>query len=210
VIGVVDNVPGWTSVGRSPETYYFLYRQLPYRTRSMTAAVRSTLSPGPLTAAVRTAIARVDPSAPVQFRSLSDLVASSVSDRRFMALLLGLFATMALLLAAVGIYGVVAYTVAQRMREIGIRIALGAAPVSVSRMVQIGAMRVVLAGTAIGVAGAFAATRLLQSLLYEVTPTDPVAFGGVIVLLVVTAWLASWAPARRGTRIDPIVAIRAE
>jgi putative ABC transport system permease protein len=210
VIGVVDNVPGWTAIGPSPETYYYSYRQLPNRARSLTAVIRSTLPPAVLANAVRKTLGNVDPLAPMEFRPLNDLVASSVSDRRFMALLLGLFATVALLLAAVGIYGVVTYSVAQRTREIGIRIALGATPVSVGRMVQVGAMGVVLVGTVVGVGAAFAATRLLQSLLYEVTATDPLAFGGVVVLLIATAWLASWAPARRSTHIDPIVAIRAE
>ena len=210
VVGVVDNVPGWTAVGPAPETYYYSYRQLPYRTRSMVAVVRSSMPPAALAMLVRTAINRVDPAAPVEFRAMRDIVASSVSDRRFVALLLGLFAAVALALAAVGIYGVVSYSVAQRTREIGIRIALGAAPSSVGRMVQGGAMRVVLAGVVIGVGSALLATRLLQSLLFEVAPTDPLAFGGVVLLLVTTAWVASWMPARRGTRIDPVVAIRSE
>jgi predicted permease len=210
VVGVVDDVPGRTAIGLAPETYYYSYRQLPYRTRSMTLAVRSTLPAASLTASVRAAIGQLDPSAPVEFRTMNELVASSVSDRRFMALLLGLFATVALIVAAVGIYGVVAYSVAQRTREIGIRIALGAAPASVGRKVLVGAMGIVLGGTAVGVLAALVATRLLQSLLYEVTPTDPLAFAGVVLLLLVTAAVASWAPARRSTRIDPLTAIRAE
>jgi predicted permease len=210
VIGVARDVPGSNRTGRPAETYYYSYRQLPNRARFLTAVVRSSLPTAQLERAVRAAIDRVDPNVPAEFGTMPAVVAASVASRRFMVLLLGLFATVALLLAAVGIYGVVAYSVAQRTREIGIRIALGAAPASVGRMVQLRAMLVVLAGIAIGVAGAFAATRLLRSLLYGVTATDPLAFGGVIVLLVVIAWLASWAPARRGTRIDPVVAIRAE
>ena len=163
VVGVVDNVPGWTAIGPSPETYYYSYRQLPVRTRSMTAVVRSSRPTGALIQAVRGAIARVDPQAPVEFRTMSDFVTASVSDRRFMTILLGLFAVIALSLAAVGIYGAVAYSVAQRTREIGIRIALGAVPSSVGWKVQLSAMSTVLVGTAIGVVGALAGTHLLQS-----------------------------------------------
>jgi len=210
VIGVARDVPASSRTSPPGETYYYTYRQLPNRARFLTATVRSILPTAQLERAIRAAIDRVDPNVPAEFGTMPAVVASSVATRRFMVLLLGLFAGVALLLAAVGIYGVVAYSVAQRTREIGIRIALGAAPAAVGRMVQLGAMGVVLAGVAIGVAGALGATRLLRSLLYEVTPTDPLAFGGVIVLLVVTAWLASWAPARRGTRIDPVAAIRAE
>ncbi|HEY4101157.1 MAG TPA: ABC transporter permease [Gemmatimonadales bacterium] len=210
VIGVAHNVPGGSLTSAPNETYYFSYRQLPFRSRWLTAVVRSAEAPAIVEAQLRKVFAQADPNAPVQFSTMSHALTDAVATRRFMALLLTLFAVVALLLAGIGIYGVVAYSVAQRTREIGIRIALGATPRRVGLMVQGSAMSIVLAGIGVGVAGAYAATRLLQSLLYGVTPTDPVAFGGVIAILIITAVAASWAPARRGTQVDPITAIRAE
>jgi ABC-type antimicrobial peptide transport system permease subunit len=125
-------------------------------------------------------------------------------------LLLGGFSFVGLLLAGVGIYGVVAYSVARRTREMGIRVALGADPASVGRMVIRSAMQLVMGGIVVGVAGALAASRLLRSLLYEVEPGDPLTLVGVTALLVGTALLASWFPARAGTRTDPMVTMRAE
>ncbi|HEY4321806.1 MAG TPA: ABC transporter permease [Gemmatimonadales bacterium] len=210
VIGVVHDVPGHGITAPAAETYYYSYRQLPFRARWLTAAVRSTMPPGELEQQLRHAITQVDPQVPAEFAPMASLVSSTIADQRFMILLLGLFASVALILAAVGIYGVVSYSVAQRTREIGIRIALGAAPRRVGRMVQFGAMRVVLLGTVLGVVGALGTTRLLQSMLYGTRATDPLAFGAVVLLLLATAWLASWGPARRSTTVDPIRAIRSE
>ncbi|MGH7594360.1 MAG: ADOP family duplicated permease [Gemmatimonadales bacterium] len=210
VIGVAHDVPAASVTVPAGETYYFSYRQVPYRARYLTAVVRSRLPAALIERSMRAAIAQVDANVPVEFGTMRNAAAASVAGRRFLVLLLGIFAVVALHLSAIGIYGVVAYSVAQRTREIGIRIALGASPRRVGLRVQSRAMVMVLAGIGLGVAGALAATRLLQAFLYDVTATDPAVFGGVVLLLVATACLASWGPARRGTRIDPIVAIRAE
>ena len=135
---------------------------------------------------------------------MSSLLSGALADRRFTMLLLVLFGAVALVLTAVGIYGVVSYSVAQRTREIGIRIAIGAEPRRVARMVQRQALTVVGVGVVMGIAGAFALTRVMDSLLYDVGATDPLSFGVVAVALLLTAWAASWFPARRGTRIDPV------
>ena len=127
-----------------------------------------------------------------------------------MMMLLGGFSVVGLLLAGVGIYGVVAYSVARRTREMGIRVALGADPSSVGRMVVGSSMRLVVGGVVVGIAGAVFATRLLRGLLYEVQPGDPLTLAGVTLVLVATALLASWIPARAGTRTDPMVTMRAE
>ncbi len=125
-------------------------------------------------------------------------------------LVLGVFAVVALILASVGIYGVVAYTVARRTREIGIRIALGADPSSVRRFVQREALAGAAAGGVVGIGLALAVTRIMQSLLYDVSPTDPLTFAAVVATLAAVAWLAGYLPARRSTTVDPLEAIRVE
>ena len=141
---------------------------------------------------------------------MEELVSQSVGQRRLSMLLLGLFATIALVLASIGIYGVMSYSVTQRAHEIGIRMALGAEPREVRRMVIRNSIAIVAVGLAIGVGGALLLTRVVRTLLYGVAPTDPAAFAGAFVLLLISALLASWLPARRATRVDPMVALRAE
>jgi putative ABC transport system permease protein len=129
---------------------------------------------------------------------------------RFLSLLLATFAGIALFLAAIGIYGVMAYAVAQRTQEIGVRMALGAQRLHVLRLVFGQGFVLLAIGTAIGLAGAFALTRLMHSLLFEITPTDPLTYSAVVVLLAVVALFACYIPARRATRVDPLVALRYE
>jgi len=160
--------------------------------------------------ALRAAVTDVDPDIAVRLRYLSDLVADSVAERRFLLLVMSAFAVTGLLLAAVGIYGVVSYAVARRWREMGIRLALGATGGTVRRMVLMGAMGPVALGLVVGVAGAWGLSRVLTGFLYEVQPTDPVTFLGVVTLLLATGWIAGWIPARRGTQVDPIITMRAE
>lgn len=210
VVGVVKNVPAEGVTAPARPTYYFDYRQLPYRTRYLTTVLRSSRPLGEMVAPVRTALRAVDAAVPAEFQTMEDRVASSVADRRFTAVVLGAFAAVAFLLAAVGIYGVVSYTVSQRTREIGIRLALGAEPAAVRRQVQRRAMIVVAVGLVLGVAGALLVSRLLRSLLFDVTATDPLSFAAAVILLAAAGWLASWLPARRSTRVDPMIAIRAE
>jgi putative ABC transport system permease protein len=137
-------------------------------------------------------------------------VNESVTEQRFQMTLLTVFAVLALALAALGIYGVTAYSVAQRAREIGIRMALGADSSLVLRMVVGGGLRLALAGVGLGVIGALAGTRLLASLVYQVSTTDPLTLGATAGVLVASAALASWVPARRATRVDPAISLRAE
>lgn len=141
---------------------------------------------------------------------MDQIVTDSIADRRFSMLLLGIFAALALLLAAVGIYGVISYTVAQRTREIGIRIALGAGQADVLKEVAAQSMAPVILGLAIGLAASFGLTRLMSGMLYGVNPGDPITVGAVSVILAVVAIIATIVPARRATRVAPVVALRYE
>jgi putative ABC transport system permease protein len=162
-------------------------------------------------AAIQREFLAVDSGLPVtKIRTMERVVAEGVAREDFNALLIGIFAAMALLLAAVGIYGVMSYAVEQRTREIGIRMALGADRRETLAMIVGQAMRLVVAGIAIGLGAAFGLTRLLSSLLFGVKPTDPVTFVVVPLFLALVALAATWVPARRATRVDPVVALRYE
>ncbi len=164
-----------------------------------------------LVAAVRSAVQAVDKDQPIdRIAPMSELLADSIAQPRFYTLLLTIFAAMASALAAVGIYGVMSYAVTQRTHEIGIRMALGARAADVLRLVVRNGMLLALTGVAIGLVGAFALTRLMTSLLFGVTPTDATTFVAVSVLLIVVALLACYIPARRATKVDPLVALRYE
>jgi len=153
----------------------------------------------------------MDPSIPLtSIRVFDEYVSRSLARPRFNALLLSIFAGVALLLTAIGIYGVMAYSVAQRTNEIGIRIALGAAQFSIFKLIVGHAMMLVGISVVIGVAGAFAATRLLSTMLFGVGAGDPLTFVSIVVLITVVAFLAAWLPARRAMRVNPIVALRAD
>jgi len=210
VIGVVADIPLGAITGERREAYWYPYSQNPYRTRSMKLAVRTAGDPAALAPMVARLVHDIDPTLPLEFRTMEERLASSIADRRFTMIVLASFAAVALLLAGLGIYGVVSYTVAQRSREIGIRIALGAEPSRVQRLVQGGAMAVIAVGILVGSLGAVAGTRLLRALLYGVGPGDPVAFGLAVGLLLGVGFLASWLPARRSAAIDPVQAIQTE
>jgi len=178
---------------------------------NMNFVVRTESDPVALAGTIREAVREVDPSLPVYgLRPMSEVVARSMVQPRFLSLLLATFAGIALFLAAIGIYGVMAYAVAQRTQEIGVRMALGAQRLHVLRLVFGQGFVLLAVGTAIGLGGAFALTRLMHSLLFEITPTDPLTYSAVVVLLAVVALFACYVPARRATRVDPLVALRYE
>jgi putative ABC transport system permease protein len=177
----------------------------------MNISVRSEGDPAMLTTVVRQAIHAIDPDeATSTFRTMDDVITLSAAGDRFNTLLLGAFAAIALLLTAAGIFGVLSYLVTQRTREIGLRMALGAQPSDVLRVIVGHGLRLVLAGLCIGVAGALLVTRWMSSVLFDVKPTDPLTFTAVAVMLAAVAFLASYVPARRAMRVDPMVALRYE
>jgi putative ABC transport system permease protein len=176
----------------------------------MSLVVRAAGDPTALVPAMRAAVQELDPELPADFRTLDDIVASSLDGRRFALVLLGVFAVVALLLAVTGIYGVTAYSVAQRTHEFGIRMALGARPRTVLAMVMREAARLALGGVAIGALAALALTRLIASWLVGVGASDPATFALVALALAAAALLASWVPARRAVRVDPMAALRSE
>jgi putative ABC transport system permease protein len=211
VVGVVADVRGRGVTGDIRETYYFDHRQRqPGRSRSVTYAVRSTLNPAMTGATVRRVINSIDPQVPVELSTMNAVLNRSVADKRFVATVLTAFASIALILAIVGIYGVVSYSVAQRTREIGVRLALGAETGAVRGMIQRAAMGAVVPGLLIGALAAMAGARALTSMLYEISPFDPGTFVVSLAVLGVGAWLSSLIPAMRATRVDPIVAMRSE
>ncbi len=181
------------------------------RFRAMTVAVRTSQDPEALVAAVRAEIARLDDSLPAdRMRTMTDIVSESVAPRRFQALLVALFALVALKLALVGVYGVTSYSVARRTREMGVRLALGAQRTELLRSVLVQGVRPVFTGVVLGVVLAWAAATAARSVLFGVTPLDPLALGGVASALMITGTLACYLPARRASRIDPVTALRAE
>jgi putative ABC transport system permease protein len=173
--------------------------------------VRTKLEPASAASAVEGAIHSVDPDEPVyNVRSMRDVEAASLSPQRLQIALIGLFAALALILACMGIYGVMAYSVAQRTSEIGVRMALGAHTGNVLSLVLGEGLRLAALGAAIGLAGSLFAARLLSGMLFGVAPSDPATFAGVAMVLVLVALVACYVPARRATRVDPLVALRYE
>ncbi|HEV2830126.1 MAG TPA: ABC transporter permease [Pyrinomonadaceae bacterium] len=188
---------------------YFPYAQIP--SGGMTVILKSAGDPNQLIAAVRQQVKAVDPDQPIySIRSMDDIRAESVAPERLNLTLLSLFAGIALVLAIVGIYGVMSYTVTQRTHEIGIRMAIGAQPRDVFRMVIRQGMMLALIGVACGLVGAFGLTRLMASMLFGVEPTDPATFGAIAVLLTGVALIACYVPGRRATKVDPVVSLRYE
>ena len=168
-----------------------------------------TTEPERLLPEIRRILRDLDPSVPVySVERLDDLLATSFADRRFVMRLLSAFSLLALLLASVGLYGVVSYTVAQRTREVGLRVALGARPADILRLVFAGGLGTVATGLGLGLCGAFALTRFLDSLLFNVPVNDPAAIAAAVITLSFVAAIAHWIPARRALRIDPAIALR--
>jgi putative ABC transport system permease protein len=176
----------------------------------MALAVRAA-NPDNLTPAVRGQVKAMDPDLPIiNVRTMTEVISRSVWQPRLYAILFGVFAAVALALASIGVYGVMAYSVSERTREIGVRVALGAQRRDVLKLVVAQGMALTLIGAGLGLVGALGLTRLMQSMLFEVSATDPLTFAALAVLLSVVAMLACYLPARRATKVDPMVALRCE
>jgi putative ABC transport system permease protein len=209
VIGVVGDAKHYWMEEQSTAQMYSAYSQQPGL--FATVVIRTKVEPLSLSESVRQAIWKVDPDQPMwKIRTVDFLVNRSVADRKFLLALMGIFAALALILTMIGLYGVISYLVNQRTQEIGIRMALGAQARDILRMVLKQGMALVLTGVALGLATAWLVTRLMARMLYQVSATDPATFGGISLLLISVALLACYLPARRATKVDPLVALRDE
>jgi predicted permease len=209
IIGIVGDVRYDSLTDEARPTAYFPHPELTYS--FMTLAIRTSGDPAELAPAVRRELAAIDPDQPVSdVRTMTQVMADTVARPRFNTLLLGLFAGLATLLAAIGIFGVMNYSVTLRTRELGLRMALGAQPGRVLMLVLRQGLWLTLVGIAVGLVGAVALTRLMSSLLFGVTATDPVTFAVIALLLLIVSLIACYIPARRATRIDPMIALRYE
>jgi putative ABC transport system permease protein len=209
IVGVVGDVRYDSLTNEAEPTVYFAHPDLTYS--FMTLVVRAAGDPAALAPAVQRELRAIDPAQPVSdVRTMNQVMSETVGRERFNALLLGLFAGLATLLAAVGIFGVMNYSVTLRTREIGIRMALGAQPGGVLMLILRQGLLLTLVGIGIGLAGALALTRVMSGLLFGVEATDPATFAAIVLLLAVVSLLACYIPARRATRIDPLIALRYE
>ncbi|OLD81230.1 MAG: hypothetical protein AUF67_09000 [Acidobacteria bacterium 13_1_20CM_58_21] len=209
IIGVVGDVHQM-GLDTAPEpTVYWPHPELVMS--GMTILVRASNDPLAIVSRARNELQHIDPELPMAgVATMDQLVADSLSRSRFTMLLLGIFAVVAVVPASVGLYGLIAYSVTQRTQELGIRIALGAQRRDVLRLVLGQGTRLTLLGVAVGVLAALAFSRLLSTLLFGVSATDPLTFAGVAAVLALVALMACFIPARRATRVDPIVALRYE
>jgi len=209
IVGVVSDTRLYGIANPARLEVYVPLRQ--FASGGMGLLVKSAADPAALTSAIRATVASIDRDQPIyRIATVDQLIAGSVSTRRITVVLLGLFSTLALILAAVGIYGVISYSVAQRTREIGIRVALGAQREDVLRLILAQGAKIALAGVVLGAAASFALTRWMTNLLYEVSAADPSTFAAVALGLALVAMLACYLPARRTLRLDPLAALRHE
>jgi predicted permease len=211
IVGVAGDVKNNGLVAPADPEYYLPWKNEPtgyYRSSHL--IIQSAIHPQAIAAWVRSEIATIDPTVPLTIEGMSTRVGKLAEQPRFTAVLLSLFAGMGVLLAGIGIYGVVGFMVAQQSREIGIRIALGATPRSVLMMVLGNMVRWTSAGAALGILGAWLCSHLLESLLFEVRAHDPFLLVSALLVLLAVAFLAAWIPARRAMRVDPMVALRYE
>jgi putative ABC transport system permease protein len=210
IVGIVGDVQTSALGEAAVPTMYVPYKQDVF-SQMWVVARASGGDPNRMTGTVRQVLREIDPTLPAfQITPLSTVVSDTVAQRRFSMMLLALFAGLALFLAAVGLYGVVSYVVSQRTREIGLRMAMGAGPAAIVRMVLGGGMRLAVLGVVIGLAGAYALSTYVETLLYEVTASDPTSYAGTAGILLAVAALACYVPARRAMRVDPLVALQSE
>jgi putative ABC transport system permease protein len=208
IVGVVGDVREASLAAQPQPTFYASYRQRPRMASRMNLMYRTEGDPATLTTALRTAVRELRPQVPPRFRTMETVLRESLATRRFVLVLIGVFGASALGLATLGVYSVIAYLVAQRRREIGVRMALGARPGAVRGMVVRQGVVLAIIGVVIGAAGAIAASRYVQAMLYGVEATDPTSFVGVAFVLIAVAALASWLPARRAAAIAPAEILR--
>jgi putative ABC transport system permease protein len=210
VVGVVNDVRQYQLDAESKPQMYLIYAQADFfAPRDL--VVKTDVDPASLAATVRRAVWEIDKDQPVSnISTMDEILSESVTSQRFSMLLLAIFAGLAMVLAAVGIYGVMSYSVAQRRGEIGIRMALGAQKVDVLKLTVGEGLKLVVIGIGVGLIGAFLLTRLMSSLLFGITATDPLTFAAISLVLVAVALIASYVPARRATKVDPLVALRYE
>jgi predicted permease len=209
IVGVVGGVKHTDVKAEARPTMYVPAEQSPWET--MTLVVRSPGDPSALAAALRDEVSAVDKDQPLsEIATMEQLFAKAVAPQRFNLMLVGLFAALALTLATVGVYGVIAYSVTQRAQEMGVRLALGASSRDILRLIIGQAMRISLLGVGLGLIAAIGLTRVMTSLLFEVSATDPVVFVGLAILLIGVTLVASYIPARRATKVDPLEALRYE
>jgi predicted permease len=208
IVGIVGDTHEYGLEKPPQPTVYVNLFQRPRPVMTMT--MLSDADTASVSSAARSVLQELNPEVPASFRTFEQVYSASLGSRKFNVILFGFFGITALLLAAAGVFGVMAYSVSRRTREFGVRVALGATPAAVLGMVLRQGMYTILVGVAVGFGGAFALSRTVSSLLFGVTPTDPVTFGGVTFLLVAVALLACYIPARRATKVDPMVALRYE
>ena len=208
IVGVVGDVRDYAVEAPPRPTVYVDLFQRPRS--AITLTMLSDADTQAVASAARGILHDLDPEIPTKFQTFPQIYSASLGSRRFTLILYAFFGIAALLLATAGVYGVMAYSVSRRTREIGVRVALGASSREVLEMILGQGLRTILAGVAVGIAGALALTRTIASLLFGVTATDPVTFGGVVLLLIAVALLACYVPARRATRVDPLIALRYE
>jgi putative ABC transport system permease protein len=208
IVGIVGDTHEYGLDAPPRPTVYVNLFQRPHS--AITLTMLSDADTRLVASAARGILQDLDPEIPATFQTFSQVYSASLGSRKFNLTLIGFFAITALLLATVGVFGVMAYSVSRRTREIGVRVALGAESGDVLRMILGQGLRTIFIGVAIGIAGSLALTRTVASLLFGVTATDPLTYAAVTGLLILIALLACWVPARRATRVDPLVALRYE
>ncbi len=210
IVGIAGNARQWGLDRPADPEIYFPFSQINFTSES-TLVVRTASDPAGLLDAVRNAVRDASSDAPVfRVKTMMDVMATSTAQQRFNMILMTVFATVALVMAAIGLYGVISYSVTQRVHEIGIRMALGASTSDVVKLIVGQGMVLASAGVLIGLGAAFALTRLLSSLLFGISPTDPITFAVISLILTGVALVACFVPARRATRVDPMIALRYE